>query len=168
VVRVGSAPRDLRWPRFAEGVAQLGLASILAIPLSPRGVNAVLSLYATAEDAFTAEDEFIGRAFATHAGIALVHAELEANLRTALHSRECIGQAVGILMERHRVAAGQAFDLLVYASQRTHRKLRDLAKWVVATGEDPHRLVKPGKRTESTTGLKDPSDRRSAGSAPVA
>lgn len=168
IVRVGSAPRDLRWPRFAEGVAQLGLASILAIPLSPRGVNAALSLYATSEDAFTAEDEFIGRAFATHAGIALVHAELEANLRTALHSRECIGQAVGILMERHRIAAGQAFDLLVYASQRTHRKLRDLAKWVVATGEDPHRLVKPGKRTEPTTGLKDPSDRRSAGSAPVA
>lgn len=151
-VRVGSATNDLRWPLFAEGAAELGVASVLAIPLSPRGVNAALSLYATAEDAFDAEDEFIGRAFATHAGIALAHAELEANLRTALQSRECIGQAVGILMERHRITASQAFDLLVYVSQRTHRKLRDLAKWVVATGEDPHRLVKTPKRTESRAG----------------
>ena len=152
IVRVESAPTDLRWPRFAEGVAELGVGSILAIPLSPRSVNAALSLYASAEEAFDAQDEFIGRAFATHAGIALAHAELEANLRTALRSRECIGQAVGILMERHRITASQAFDLLVYASQRTHRKLRDLAKWVVATGEDPHRLVKHPKRAESTAG----------------
>jgi GAF domain-containing protein len=87
IVRVGSAPTDLRWPRFAEGVAELGVGSILAIPLSPRSVNAALSLYASAEEAFDAEDEFIGRAFATHAGIALAHAELEANLRTALRSQ---------------------------------------------------------------------------------
>jgi PAS domain S-box-containing protein len=149
VVRVGSASKDLRWPRFAEGAAEHGVGSILAIPLSPRGVNAALSLYAAAEEAFDDEDEVIGRAFAIHAGIALAHAELEANLRTALQSRECIGQAVGILMERHRITASQAFDLLVYASQRTHRKLRDLAKWVVATGEDPNRLVRHAKRTES-------------------
>jgi PAS domain S-box-containing protein len=149
IVRVGSASEDLRWPRFAERAAELGVGSILAIPLSPRGVNAALSLYAAAEGAFDDEDEVIGRAFAIHAGIALAHAELEANLRTALQSRECIGQAVGILMERHRMTATQAFDLLVYASQRTHRKLRELAKWVVATGEDPNRLVRHAKRTES-------------------
>ena len=149
IVRVGSAANDFRWPRFAEGAAEHGVGSILAIPLSPRGVNAALSLYAAAQEAFDDEDEVIGRAFASHAGIALAHAELEANLRTALQSRECIGQAVGILMERHRITTSQAFDLLVYASQRTHRKLRDLAKWVVATGEDPNRLVRHMKRTES-------------------
>ena len=156
VVRVGPARTDLRWPRFAAGVAELGVGSILAIPLSPRSVNAAITLYATAEDAFSADDEFIGRAFAAHAGVALAHAELEGNLRTALQSRECIGQAVGILMERHRITASQAFDLLVYASQRTHRKLRDLAKWVVATGEDPHRLVKQPKRSESAAERKHP------------
>ena len=141
---------------FTAGVAELGVRSILVIPLSPRGVNAAVSMYANSEDAFDADEEFVGRAFAAHAGIALAHAELEANLRTALQSRERIGQAVGILMERHRITATQAFDLLVYASQRTHRKLRDLANWVVATGEDPHRLVKNPKHTESTAKRQDP------------
>ena len=34
-----------------------------------------------------------------------------------------------------------AFDLLVYASQRTHRKLRDVAIWVVETGLDPSAIT---------------------------
>ena len=46
-----------------------------------------------------------------------------------------IGQAKGILMERHKVSAGEAFDRLISASQRTHRKLRDIAEQLAETGE---------------------------------
>lgn len=140
-VLVDDVGTDRRWPRFGPRAAALGVGSILAAPLvAPRGVLGALNFYAVAPDAFDADDELVAQAFATHAGIALAHAELEANLRIGLSTREEIGRAVGILMERHRVRAGEAFDLLVVASQRTNRKIRDIAAWMNETGEDPTQL----------------------------
>jgi AmiR/NasT family two-component response regulator len=48
-----------------------------------------------------------------------------------------IGQAQGILMERERVTAEQAFDILRRASQHLNEKLRDVAQNLVETGESP-------------------------------
>ena len=48
-----------------------------------------------------------------------------------------IGQAQGILMERERIASGEAFDILRRASQHLNRKLRDVAEDLVDTGETP-------------------------------
>jgi len=45
-----------------------------------------------------------------------------------LSTRDVIGQAKGILMERQRLSAGDAFDLLRRASQRLNRKLADIAE----------------------------------------
>ena len=58
----------------------------------------------------------------------------------SVESREQIGRAVGILMERHRITASASFERLIAASQRTHRKLREVAQWVNETGEDPEQL----------------------------
>ena len=59
------------------------------------------------------------------------------NLEQALLSREVIGQAQGILIERERITAEQAFDILRRASQHLNEKLRDIAQHLVDTGEDP-------------------------------
>ena len=40
-------------------------------------------------------------------------------------------------MERERVTADQAFDVLRRASQRLNIKLRDVAQTLIDTGEDP-------------------------------
>jgi hypothetical protein len=66
------------------------------------------------------------------------------NLERALASSRRIGAALGILMYRHKVTIDQAFELLRVASQVTHRKLRDVAEDVLATGELtlPHGLHK--------------------------
>lgn len=64
-------------------------------------------------------------------------AEREAGLVQALASHRLIGQAVGILVERHRLLPGQAFDKLRRASQNRNLKLRDLAARVIETGADP-------------------------------
>jgi transcriptional regulator with GAF, ATPase, and Fis domain len=142
-VRVRDMANDSRWPRFGPRASMLGVGSMLALPLhAPRGTVGALNLYARATNAFDQDDELIGLAFATHAGIALAHAEMEANLRIGLETREEIGRAVGILMERHRVTAAAAFDMLVVASQHSHRKLRDIAAWMNETGEDPAALVR--------------------------
>jgi AmiR/NasT family two-component response regulator len=38
-----------------------------------------------------------------------------------------IARAIGILMERHRIDADSAWDLLAKTSQRSNRKVREVA-----------------------------------------
>ncbi len=65
----------------------------------------------------------------------LAAAELRAdNLEAALLSSRRIGMAMGILMERHRLTAEQAFDCLRDLSQRRNVKVRDLAEQLIYTG----------------------------------
>lgn len=71
----------------------------------------------------------------SHAAIAVAASRTVANLRTAIDSRDVIGQAKGIFMERYKLSSGQAFDLLVQSSQNTNTKLRDVADQRAATGE---------------------------------
>ena len=143
-VHITDTAAERRWPEFASRVASAGVGCVLALPLlGARGTVGVLSLLAAAADALDDDDVQLAAAFATHAGIALGHAELQANLRTGLQTREEIGRAVGILMERHRLTAADAFDMLVVASQHSHRKLRDVAAWMNETGEDPSSLTRP-------------------------
>ena len=54
---------------------------------------------------------------------------------SALSTRDIIGQAKGILMERERLSAGQAFDRLRRASQGLNVKLSDIARKLAETGE---------------------------------
>lgn len=75
--------------------------------------------------------------FAARAAIAAAYADKVTNLHRALESRQVIGQAVGILMERHRLSAKEAFDTMVATSQETHVKLRELALRINETGADP-------------------------------
>jgi AmiR/NasT family two-component response regulator len=56
-------------------------------------------------------------------------------LRAGMDTRDVIGQAKGVLMERYKITADQAFMLLIGSSQRTHLKLRDVAEQLTATGE---------------------------------
>ena len=65
-------------------------------------------------------------------------ARREVQLRQALDAHRLIGQATGIMMERHRLSPARAFDLLRVASQTRNIKLRELAGRVVETGEEPH------------------------------
>lgn len=59
------------------------------------------------------------------------------NLRFAVESHRLIGQATGILVERHHLRPGEAFERLRRASQNRNLKLRDLAARVIETGTDP-------------------------------
>ena len=52
-------------------------------------------------------------------------------MRRALSSRDTIGMAKGILMQRERLTDDQAFNLLVSTSQKANIKLHDLADWLV-------------------------------------
>ena len=126
---------DQQWPRFAARASALGVGSLLAAQLDTgRGSIGALNLYAVSPHSFDEESRSIALAFAAHAAIALASGQREQHLRTAVESRQTIGQAVGMLMERHALGPSAAFDLLVSASQRSSMKLRDIATRVVEMG----------------------------------
>jgi AmiR/NasT family two-component response regulator len=76
-------------------------------------------------------------ALAAHAAIALQNAQTEAHPRSGLVTCTVIGQAEGILMERLKITADQAFGVLSRLSQHRNVKLRDMARHLVETGEIP-------------------------------
>jgi hypothetical protein len=54
-------------------------------------------------------------------------------LRRALYTRDIIGQAKGMLMERCDVNAAAAFNLLVTQSQKSNTRLEELARKLIET-----------------------------------
>ncbi|MHA6523800.1 ANTAR domain-containing protein [Tessaracoccus sp. G1721] len=74
----------------------------------------------------------------------LLHAQRSADrqehMARAIESHRLIGQAVGILVERHRLTPGDAFERLKSASQQRNVKLRAVAELVIETGADPETL----------------------------
>ncbi len=63
-----------------------------------------------------------------------------ANLETALASRDVIGQAKGILMERMRITADEAFATLVEHSQAGNIRVVEVSRVLARTGQWPPRM----------------------------
>jgi hypothetical protein len=136
------ASGETRWPTFAPAAAAAGLRSALAyrLFLGEQTLGA-LQLFTRRPGGFRPIERAQGLLFAVHAGVALAIAhehdegqDRSQNFATALASREMIGQAQGILMERERVTGAQAFELLRKASQHSNIRLRDVAQRLVDTG----------------------------------
>ena len=145
-----------RWPTFAPAAAKAGYRSVLSAHLSPpagREAHAALNLYAREPGVFDDQARTIAGLFATQASLLLYGADQAAHLQRAVGSRDLIGQAKGILMERFSVDADQAFEMLISASQETNVKLVTVATWLttpeapVGSGRGPIpqlRVVRPG------------------------
>jgi GAF domain-containing protein len=137
-VLVDDYANDDRWPRFTREAARAGAGSSLSFQLFVEGDNlGALNVYSNRAHAFDESSESIGLVFASHASVALSSARQEENLRRAMDHRDLIGQAKGILMERHRLTAAQAFQLLARTSSHTNRRLFDLAEELTTTGTMP-------------------------------
>jgi GAF domain-containing protein len=130
------------YPRFGPAAADLGAHSVLAVGLFPPGDSAArtgaLNLYSFEGGGIDEHDRDLALILAAHASTALAAtlastaAELEvAQLRQALTSRDVIGQAKGILMERRGISADEAFDTLRRASQSLNVKLTTVAQTLV-------------------------------------
>lgn len=138
VVRVADMSTEQRWPEFARQSAALGVGSMLCFQLFVHDDQlGAMNLYSGTADAFDDEAREIGQLFASHAAIALAGAETEHHLRAGMNNRDLIGQAKGILMERYRLTAHQAFGVLARVSQEKNRKLVDIARELADTGAMP-------------------------------
>jgi GAF domain-containing protein len=146
-VRTPIDVRDLgaesRWPQFREGALALGVRSVASDPLMVGGrVVGSINIYSNEPQAFSADDRTAAGVIAAHASLILATLELVesseakvAQLHDALATRDVIGQAKGILIEREGCTAEEAFEMLKTASQTVNRKLRLVAADVVAEAE---------------------------------
>lgn len=94
-----------------------------------------LNLFGDGVGVFDAESERIGALVAAHAAIAVAGSRQISQLTQALDTRDLIGQAKGILMERFKITAQEAFLLLSRASSELNLKLRDVAEQLTISGE---------------------------------
>ena len=129
---------DPRWPIFTDRARQWQVRSILCTPLAVQDeVFGSLSLVSTERDAFDRESQLLAAVFAAHATLALSAVRLARNLTAKADSRDIIGQAKGILMERYKLTGPQAFQTLVRLSQSHNIKLRTLCEELAVTGALP-------------------------------
>lgn len=129
---------DERWPEFRKTPLSVGINAVLAFRLFVEEDTAgALNLYAAAPGSLAEESVRVGRVLAAHAAVALEHAQEVERLERAVSTRQAIGQAEGILMERHRITHEQAFNLLRDTSMARNEKLREVAQTVVETGALP-------------------------------
>jgi AmiR/NasT family two-component response regulator len=70
--------------------------------------------------------------FAAHSSVAWNSARRDEQFKNALASRDTIGQAKGMIMERYGVDAVQAFELLRKLSQDSNVPLIKVATQIVA------------------------------------
>jgi GAF domain-containing protein len=134
-VRLPDMRTEQRWPDFAARASSLGVRSMLAVQMFVEGDNlGALNLHSRQLDAFTDESEQVALMFAAHAAVAFAGAKAEEQMQKAVNSRDLIGQAKGILVERYKITSHEAFRLLVVASQSTNIKLYDVAEYLVRTG----------------------------------
>ncbi|WP_245160446.1 GAF and ANTAR domain-containing protein [Blastococcus sp. CT_GayMR20] len=136
---ITDAREETRWPGYARYAVERGSLSSLSVPVPVQdSVHAALNLYGVEAHAFGDDAKAVAREFASYAAAAAANMylyestrQLAEHLDRAMASRAVIEQAKGILMAQRRCDAAEAFNILAAASQRSNRKLRDIAAAIV-------------------------------------
>jgi transcriptional regulator with GAF, ATPase, and Fis domain len=137
IVRCNDLRSDGRWPQFAREAEAAGVVSVMSFRLYTQGTDSgALNLFGFQPGSFTAEPEAVGAMLATQAALTMVNGDRQRQFESALASRDLIGQAKGIIMERFNVDAIRAFELLSRVSQQSNTPVRVIAERLVRRGED--------------------------------
>lgn len=125
------------WERYASAARGLGIGSMTGVLLYAENEDfGALNLYAREPGTFDKDIETAAWLLASHAAVALAGARTIDQLEHALDTRHAIGEAMGILMERHQLSEDDAFGVLRRLSQHHNIKLRDVARKVSAESAD--------------------------------
>ena len=147
VVRVDDVVHDERWPRWGRAVEPLGVQSALSTPLVAGDMAlGAIKVYGHRPGAYDTHAEQVLTLFAAQAAILVANVQtvdnarrLSDQLKEALHSRDVISTAKGVLVAKEGIDEESAFARLVAMSQRDGRKLRDVAETVVRTATQRRR-----------------------------
>lgn len=128
---------DSRWPDYSKAALGAGIRAQAGIALfaAPR-FRGALNLYSHHVGAF--EDLGpIGTLFSHQAAVAIAYAQEVSDLRQSVATRQQIGLAIGVVMERYQLSEERAFAFLARLSQDRNVKLRDLAQEFTTTAKAP-------------------------------
>jgi hypothetical protein len=127
---------DDRFPRYAPVATAHGIQAQAGIRLfDAPASNGALNLYADHPGAFEDLGE-IGELFAHQSAMALAYARQISQLKEAVQTRQLIGEAVGVVMERYQLDDARAFGLLTRLSQESNVKLRAVAEALLRETSD--------------------------------
>ncbi len=128
-----------RYPAFATAADQRFMVGVLSTPLAVgERVFGGINCYSASTERFSADEADVAAQLARQAAVVLANAATLAEATTtaeqlhqAMLSRDLIGQAKGMLMERQGCTAAEAFDILRRSSQRENKKLTVVAAELV-------------------------------------
>jgi len=128
-IHVRDLETDERFPLYARDVlAETPIRSVMSFQMWIAGETmGALNVYAETPNVFDEKTRAVGLVFAAHSSVAWNAARRDEQFKKALASRDVIGQAKGMLMERYGVNAIQAFDLLRKLSQDSNTPLIQIA-----------------------------------------
>ena len=134
IVRTDDFREEQRWPQYSPACVEIGVLSGLSFKLYTADRTAgALNLFGFQPKVWDAEAETIGTVLAAHAAAAVLAGRHGQQLESALSTRDRIGQAKGIIMERYKVDDVQAFEMMRRLSQDSNTKLVDIAQQVIDT-----------------------------------
>ena len=119
---------DDRFPRYGPVAISAGIAAQAGVRLFDASTsNGALNLYSEKAGTFT-DMSGIEQLFSHQAAMALAYARQITQLQEAVQTRQLIGQAVGVTMERFSLDEARAFGFLARLSQDSNVKLRVIAE----------------------------------------
>ncbi|MDA2891188.1 GAF and ANTAR domain-containing protein [Mycolicibacterium sp. BiH015] len=125
---------EARWPRYSPAVVDIGVLSGMSFKMFTADRTAgALNLFGFQPRVWDDDDLAIGGILAAHATAAILAHQHVGHLRAALRTRDQIGQAKGMIMERYGVDHLRAFEMMREISQTTNAKLFDVARQVIET-----------------------------------
>ena len=128
---------DERFPRYGALAVQAGIRAQAGLRLfeTPRpSARAALNLYSRDVGSFD-DMSMVAQLFVHQSAMAIDYAREIENLQQAMKTRQLIGRAVGIAMERYDLNEERAFAFLARVSQTRNVKLRAVAEELVAEAE---------------------------------
>ncbi|HZC10887.1 MAG TPA: GAF and ANTAR domain-containing protein [Mycobacterium sp.] len=132
VIQIDDMQLENRWPAYCRDARETPIRSIISFQLfADHNTMGALNFYAEKPNAFDADAAEMGLILATHTAVAWTMVRRDEQFRSALASRDIIGQAKGMIMERFKVDAIQAFELLKRLSQSSNRPLAGVARQLV-------------------------------------
>jgi hypothetical protein len=136
-IHISDLEADQRFPLYRQDVLEkTPIRSVMAFQMFIAGETmGALNVYAEQPQAFGQESRDVGLIFAAHSSVAWNAARRDEQFKRALASRDTIGQAKGMIMERYGVDAVQAFELLRKLSQDSNVPLVQVATKLVANAQ---------------------------------
>jgi hypothetical protein len=129
---------DERFAAYAAMAVKAGIRAQAGVRLfdTPKpSAQGALNLYSRDVGNFT-DMSVVSQLFAHQAAIALDYAREVENLQEAVKTRQAVGRAVGIVMERYGLNEERAFAFLARVSQTRNVKLRQVAAEMVTEAEE--------------------------------